>query len=52
MAKPGPRLRQNQGLEGKKKTLVRLCPRISLIHTYYRSLVKQRSLWKMKNSVA
>jgi hypothetical protein len=35
-----------------KKTLVRLHPRTSVIHTSYRSPVKQRILWKMKNSAA
>jgi hypothetical protein len=46
------RLRQNRGLKKKKKTLVRLRPRTSVIHTCYHSPVKHRSLWKMKNSVA
>jgi hypothetical protein len=36
----------------EEKTLVRLRPRSSVIHTFYRSPVKQRSLWKMKNSAA
>jgi hypothetical protein len=36
----------------EKKTLVRLRPRTSVIHTCYCSPVKQRSLWKMKNSAA
>jgi hypothetical protein len=35
---------------GREETMVRLCPRTSVIHTCYRSPVKQRSLWKMKNS--
>jgi hypothetical protein len=36
----------------EEKTLVRLRPRSSVIHTCYRSPVKQRSLWKMKNSAS
>jgi hypothetical protein len=47
-----PRLRQNRGLKRKKKTMVRLRPRTSVIHTCYHSPVKERSLWKMKNSAA
>jgi hypothetical protein len=50
--KPRPRLRKNQGLRRKKKTLVRIRPRTSVIHTCYRSPVKQRSMWKMKNLAA
>jgi hypothetical protein len=38
--------------EKKKKTLVRLRPRTSVMHTCYCSPIKQRSLWKMKSSVA
>jgi hypothetical protein len=49
--KSRPRLRQNRGLRMKKKTLVRLRPRASVIHTCYNSPIKQRSLWKMKNSI-
>jgi hypothetical protein len=33
--KSRPRLRQNRGLKRKKKTLGRLHPRTSVIHTYY-----------------
>jgi hypothetical protein len=34
-----PRLRQNRGLKRKKKTLARLCPRTSTIHTYYHTVL-------------
>jgi hypothetical protein len=36
----------------EEKTLVMLHPRTSVIHTCYCSPIKQRSLWKIKNSVA
>jgi hypothetical protein len=38
--------------EKEEKTLVRLSPRTSVIHTCYRSPFKQRSLWKLKSLVA
>jgi hypothetical protein len=37
--KPRPRLRQNRGLKRKKKTLGRLQPRTSAIHTYYHTVL-------------
>jgi hypothetical protein len=36
----------------RKKTLVRLHSKTSEIHSYYHSPIKERSLWKMKNSAA
>jgi hypothetical protein len=43
---------ENQGLRRMKKTLVRICPRTSVIQTCYHSPIKQRSMWKMKSLVA
>jgi hypothetical protein len=37
--KPRSRLRQNRGLKRKKKALGRLCPRTSVIHTYYHAVL-------------
>jgi hypothetical protein len=36
--------------EKQEENLGKLCPRTSVIHTCYCSPIKQRNLWKMKNS--